>query len=78
MARWRSELCFATTPACPPQKVVSAHVESGNGEGVILWGRHVFCNPVGGRFKTRWHQAGHYWQGFSDFRTYVRQRFDWP
>jgi hypothetical protein len=44
-------------PGVRPEKVVSAPVESDNGEGVILCGRHVFCNPVRGRFETRWHQA---------------------
>jgi hypothetical protein len=31
------------------------------GEGVILWGCHVFCKPAAEGFETPWHQDGHYW-----------------
>ena len=31
------------------------------GNGVILWGAHVFCKPAGEGYESTWHQDGHCW-----------------
>jgi hypothetical protein len=78
MARRRSERCFATTPACAPRRWcrrLSRATTVKASSSAVVTSSAIRCEGASKRAGTR---HGHCWQGFSDCRTCVRQRLDWP